>query len=169
MTIDFENEYGAVAGLSPEVLAERVILGTLDHVGCPYEARVGLLLVDDKEIRRLNLEHRGIDRPTDVLSFPMTEYAHPGDFSIFEGDCVDCFDPDSGELLLGDIVLSMDRVSAQAEEYGHSIRREFAFLITHSVLHLVGYDHMTEDEAREMEHLQEEILKELNILREESI
>ncbi len=168
MTIDFENEYGEIPGLEPETLAERVIAGALDYLECPYEARVGLLLTDDEEIRRLNLEQRGIDRPTDVLSFPMTEYGQPGDFSMFEENCIGCFDPDSGELLLGDIVLSMDHVLTQAEEYGHSVRREFAFLITHSVLHLIGYDHMTEEEAEEMERLQREILNQLNITREES-
>lgn len=168
MTLDFENEYGELSGLDAEALALEVVAGALDYLDCPYEAQVSLLLVDDEEIHRLNLAHRGIDRPTDVLSFPMTQYEHPGDFSIFEGDCIGCFEPDSGELMLGDIVLSMDRVFAQAEEYGHSVRREFAFLITHSVLHLVGYDHMVKDEAEEMERLQEEILNQLNISREES-
>ncbi len=168
MTIDFENEYGEIPGLEPEKLAERVICGGLDYIECPYEARVGLLLTGDEEIHRINREQRGIDCATDVLSFPMTEYGTPGDFSILENEDVGCFDPDSGELLLGDIVLSMDHVLAQAEEYGHSVRREYAFLITHSILHLVGYDHMTEDDAARMEHLQEEILNQLNITREES-
>ncbi len=162
MTIDFENEYGEISDLEPESLALQVVSGALDYLACPYEAQVSLLLVDDEKIHSLNLAHRGIDRPTDVLSFPMTEYRRPGDFSMFEKDCVGCFDPDSGELLLGDIVLSMDRVLAQAKEYGHSVRREYAFLITHSVLHLVGYDHMTEEEAETMEQLQEEILNQLN-------
>lgn len=168
MTIDFENEYGEVPDLKPEELAERVISGALDFLECPYEARVGLLLTGDEEIHRLNLEHRGIDRATDVLSFPMTEYGRPGDFSMFEEEDVGCFDPDSGELLLGDIVLSMDHVLAQAKEYGHSVKREFSFLITHSILHLVGYDHLSAEEAGEMEQLQEEILNQLNITREES-
>lgn len=169
MTINFENEYGEIPELAPETLARQVISGALDHLDCPYEAQVSLLLVDDTEIHRLNLAHRGVDRPTDVLSFPMTEYRQPGDFTMFEEEIVGCFDPDSGELLLGDIVLSMDRVLAQAKEYGHSVRREYAFLIVHSVLHLVGYDHMERDEAEEMERIQEEILNELNILREESL
>ncbi len=168
MTIDFENEYGEVPELEPEELAERVICGSLDYLECPYEARVGLLLTGDEEIRRLNLEHRGIDRATDVLSFPMTEYDRPGNFAMLENEDIGCFDPDSGELLLGDIVLSADHVLAQAKEYGHSVKREFAFLITHSVLHLVGYDHMSDEEAKEMERLQKEILDQLNITREES-
>ena len=113
----------------------------------------------------MNLEHRQIDRPTDVLSFPMLEYETPGDFSFLEEDGEDCFDPDTGELLLGDIVISADKVMEQAEEYGHSVKREYAFLITHSMLHLMGYDHMMEEDAKEMEYLQEEILKELGIGR----
>lgn len=169
MTIVFENEYGEISDIEPEELAERVIAGALDYMDCPYETRIGLLLTGDEEIHKINLEHRNIDRSTDVLSFPMVEYDMPGDFSILEESGDDCFDPDSGELVLGDIVLSMDKVIGQAREYGHSIKREYAFLITHSMLHLMGYDHMTEDEAREMERLQEEILNELNILREESI
>lgn len=169
MTVDFEDEYGTALLPEPEKLAQLVISEALDYMECPYEARVGVLLTDDSEIRRLNREHRGIDRPTDVLSFPMIEYGRPGDFSVLDDESVDCFDPDSGELVLGDIVLSMDRVLSQASEYGHSVRREYAFLITHSMLHLMGYDHMTDEDALEMERLQEEILRELNIVREESL
>ena len=90
----------------------------------------------------------------------------PGDFSFLEEDSEDCFDPDPGELLLGDIVISADKVAAQAEEYGHSRRREYAFLIAHSMLHLMGYDHMTPEDAAEMERLQEEILQQLGISRQ---
>jgi probable rRNA maturation factor len=132
---------------------------------CPYEAQVSVLVTDNEEIHKMNLEHRQIDRPTDVLSFPMVTYETPGDFSILEEDEQDCFEPDSGELMLGDIVISADKVEEQAQEYGHSIRREYAFLITHSMLHLMGYDHMTPEEAAQMEELQEEILKQINILR----
>ena len=135
-------------------------------MACPYEAQVSILITDDDEIHRINLEQRQIDRPTDVLSFPMVNYETPGDFSFLEEDSEDCFDPDSGELLLGDIVISADKVAAQAEEYGHSRRREYAFLIAHSMLHLMGYDHMTPEDAAEMERLQEEILQQLGISRQ---
>jgi probable rRNA maturation factor len=134
-------------------------------MNCPYEAQVSLLLTDNEEIHSLNLQHRGIGRPTDVLSFPMIDYETPGDFAFLEDEGSDCFDPDTGELMLGDIVLSADKVLEQAEEYGHSVKREYAFLITHSMLHLMGYDHMTPEEAAQMEELQEEILKQINILR----
>ncbi len=165
MTVDFENEYGNDLGIELYEIAEQVISFTLDYMDCPYEAQVSLLITDNEEIHKINLEHRQIDRPTDVLSFPMVTYEIPGDFSILEEAGVDCFEPDSGELMLGDIVISADKVLEQSAEYGHSVKREYAFLITHSMLHLMGYDHMTEEEAAEMERLQEEILTQMNILR----
>lgn len=165
MTIDFENESRAELGIELYEIAEEVISFTLDYMDCPYEAQVSLLITGNEEIHRMNLEHRRIDRPTDVLSFPMVEYETPGDFNFLEEAGEDCFEPDSGELMLGDIVISADKVLEQAEEYGHSVKREYAFLITHSMLHLMGYDHMTEEDAKEMERLQKEILDELKILR----
>lgn len=164
MTVDFEDESGIALGIELYGTAEQVIACALDYMDCPYEAQVSLLLTDNQEIHRLNLEHRQIDRPTDVLSFPMVEYERPGDFSGLE-EADDCFDPDSGELTLGDIVISAEKVLEQAAEYGHSVKREYAFLITHSMLHLMGYDHMTPEEAAEMERLQEEILTKMKISR----
>ena len=111
-----------------------------------------------------NLEFRGIDRPTDVLSFPMLDYETPGEFDFLE-ERPDCFDPETGELALGDIMISKEKVVEQAEEYGHSILREYAFLIAHSMLHLTGYDHMEEEERVVMEQKQKEIMERLNILR----
>ena len=113
----------------------------------------------------MNMEYREVDRPTDVLSFPQVEYESPADFSWAEEHEMDCFDPDTGELFLGDIVISLDKVKDQAEKYNHSVRREFAFLVAHSMLHLLGYDHMTPEEAAIMEGKQTEILNEMNILR----
>ncbi|MCC8067939.1 MAG: rRNA maturation RNase YbeY [Clostridiales bacterium] len=166
MTIDFENESGDSLKIDLYDTASRVIEGALDYLQCPYEIYVGLLITDNEEIHRLNLEHRQIDRPTDVLSFPMTDFETPGDFEWLESEAGDdCFDPESGELILGDIVISADKVLEQAESYGHSVTREYAFLITHSILHLLGYDHMTEEDASEMERLQKEILEELHIMR----
>ena len=166
MTIDFENESSLDLGFDLYGVAQDVVSCALDYMDCPYEAQVSILITDDDEIHRINLEQRQIDRPTDVLSFPMVNYETPGDFSFLEEDSEDCFDPDSGELLLGDIVISADKVAAQAEEYGHSRRREYAFLIAHSMLHLMGYDHMTPEDAAEMERLQEEILQQLGISRQ---
>ncbi|WP_283680789.1 rRNA maturation RNase YbeY [Parablautia sp. Marseille-Q6255] len=165
MTIDFEQEGAADLGLDLYEIAEEVISCALDYMDCPYEAQVGLLITDNEEIHRINKEQRGIDSATDVLSFPMTQYEVPGDFDFLEDEGIDCFEPDTGELMLGDIVISADKVSEQAEKFGHSVKREYAFLITHSILHLIGYDHMTPEEAAQMEALQEEILEKLNITR----
>ena len=112
----------------------------------------------------MNREFRQIDRPTDVLSFPMVAYGKPGDFSAL-GQDEDNFNPDTGEAMLGDIVLNVEWVKEQARQYGHSEEREYAFLILHSMLHLLGYDHMTEEDAAQMEGKQREILNQMGILR----
>ena len=166
MTLLLEDECGTDLNLDPEELAARVAEETLNETFCPYEAQISLTITDDETIHDMNLRFRGVDAPTDVLSFPMLEFEHPGDFSFLEEEEQDAFDPDSGELILGDIVISSDRVLAQAEEYGHSVRREFAFLVAHSVLHLLGYDHITDLQARVMEQKQEDILQSLGITRE---
>lgn len=164
MTLNYEEEGEVKLPVDCEGLAKEVIEAALDYADCPYEAEVNLLLTTDEEIHQMNKEHRGIDRPTDVLSFPMVEYEEAGQFDFLE-DQYDCFHPETGELLLGDIVISKDRVIAQAEEYGHEIKREYAFLIAHSMLHLFGYDHMEEEERKTMERMQNEILNALNIVR----
>ena len=164
MTVYYEEEGAAALPLECRQIAEEVIEKALDTVGCPYEAEVSLLLTTNDQIQELNMEFRGIDRPTDVLSFPMIEYPAPGEFGFLE-DREDCFDPESGELSLGDIVISKDRVTAQAQEYGHSVLREYAFLIVHSVLHLTGYDHIEDPQRQEMESVQREIMQRLDILR----
>lgn len=165
MTLYFEREGETCLPFDERETAGLVVNAALDYIGCPYEAEVDLLLTHDEEIHELNREHRGIDRPTDVLSFPMLEFEEAGDFSTFDETCGELFDPESGELLLGDIVISVDRVLAQAEEYGHSPRREYAFLIAHSMLHLFGYDHMEEEERRVMEQKQRDIMERVQILR----
>ena len=126
---------------------------------------MNLLLTGNEEIHQMNREFRKIDRPTDVLSFPMLFFEKPSDFSAAEEEEADSFDPESGELMLGDIVVSGDKVLEQADAYGHTVKREFAFLVAHSMLHLCGYDHMEPDEAKEMERRQEEILDSLQITR----
>lgn len=133
---------------------------------CPYEAQVNFLLTDNAGIQNLNREFRGMDKPTDVLSFPGIAFERESDFSGLEEQSEDYFDPDTGELILGDIVVSQDKVYEQAELYGHSLRREFAFLIAHSMLHLCGYDHMEKEEAGLMEEKQERALHVLGITRD---
>ena len=168
MTIEFSKETDFDLGFDAEETAHDVIDAVLDYCGCPYEAQVSVTFTDPESVRQINAQYRGIDRTTDVLSFPMLDYEEPGDFSFLgdeDPEWSDCFDPDSGELILGDIVLNMERTVSQAEEYGHSVRREFAFLIAHSMLHLMGYDHETPEDAANMEQMQDEILRRLHITR----
>ena len=165
MTINFEKEVNTNFDFDCEALAKDVITFTIDHEEFPYEAEVNLTLVDNEEIHTINREYRNIDRPTDVLSFPMLSYEAAGDFSKLEDNYDDNFNPDTGEILLGDIVISVDKVAEQADNYGHSQKREYAFLIVHSMLHLFGYDHMTPEEAAVMEAKQSQILDEMNITR----
>ncbi len=146
-------------------LAKKVIRTALEEEHFPFEAEVSLTLVDNTRIHEINKETRGIDSPTDVLSFPMLEYPAPADFSDLSEDPFCDRNPDTGEILLGDIVLSLEKVSEQAQEYGHSEKREYAFLITHSMLHLMGYDHMVPEEASVMEEHQNRILDILHIQR----
>ena len=155
MTVTIESETEVPFDFEYEQTAREVIAQAMDSEEFPYEAEVNLL----------NLEHRGIDRATDVLSFPMLDYQEAGDFSaIGEEQEWNC-NPDTGEILLGDIIISVPKVLEQAKEYGHSPKREFAFLITHSMLHLFGYDHMEPEEAAIMENKQEKILEVLGISR----
>lgn len=146
-------------------LAASVVAFCLEYEGFPYEAEVNLTLTDNEGIRGANRKYRQIDAPTDVLSFPMLSYESPGDFGFLEGESGDDFNPDTGEAMLGDIVISADKVKEQAKSYGHSERREFAFLIVHSMLHLFGYDHMEEAEAAVMEERQKKILEAMDISR----
>ena len=164
MTVSIEYEAEKKLDLPYEKIIKEIVEASLDFEKCPYEAEVNLLLTTDEEIHQMNKEHRGIDRPTDVLSFPMVEYEEAGQFDFLE-DQYDCFHPETGELLLGDIVISVDKVFEQAEEYGHSLLREYAFLIAHSMLHLFGYDHMEEVERKEMEMHQKKIMELVNITR----
>jgi len=165
MTINIDKETEVTFNFNEEKYVEKVILAAMDYVDCPYEAEVNVLFTNNEGIHEMNREYREIDRPTDVLSFPMVEYEQPGNFDSLEEEQGDCFHPETGELLLGDIVLSYDKIKEQAAEYGHSELRELCFLVAHSMLHLFGYDHMEEEERAHMEQMQREILSGLNILR----
>ena len=164
LTILFSNEVDADFGFDLEKTAKTVINGALDYEKFPYECEVSISIVDGDTIKELNKNFRNIDKVTDVLSFPMLNYKAQGDFSDV-GDDNDTISPESGEIILGDIVLCKEKVLAQAEEYGHSVRREYSFLIAHSMLHLMGYDHIDDNERQIMEKKQEEILESVNITR----
>lgn len=135
------------------------IKASLSYMDFPEDVEISVMFTDNEGIHALNLEHRGIDRPTDVLSFPMFEYDE-------EGNIVSDEQLEEGEPLpLGDIVISLEQAELQAEEYGHSSKREVGFLTVHSMLHLFGYDHMTEEDEEEMFSYQREILNEMGLER----
>lgn len=164
MTAFIELEENIEVLIEYEELFNQALDASLDYLKCPYEVEVSLLITDNKEIHGINLEQRGMDKPTDVLSFPMIEWNEIGDYDTVETQ-MDCFHPDSGELMLGDIILSYEKVLEQAEEYGHRIEREFSFLVVHSILHLFGHDHMEDEERVLMEQAQSDIMGILGIGR----
>ena len=145
------------AGLLRETISAALVA---EGVAVPCE--VDVLLTDDEGIHQINLEQRGVDAPTDVLSFPMFEFT-PGQPPAEEAE----IDPETGLLPLGDMVVSMERARAQGEEYGHGTKRELAYLAVHSVLHLLGYDHMDDGPQKaRMRAREEAILNQLGITRE---
>jgi probable rRNA maturation factor len=166
MTIQIEHEIETEFSLDADALIENIINVALDYEHCPYEVEVSVILTDNASIQEINREHRQIDAPTDVLSFPMVYYKTPSDFECLEEEQEDCFHPGTGELILGDIIISVDKVMSQAEEYGHSVMRELGFLVAHSMLHLCGYDHMEDEEREVMEVKQREIMTLVDLKRE---
>ena len=159
MTVNIDYESEDRLDLPYETIIQEIVEEAVDYENCPYEAEVNVLLTDNEGIRQINRQYRQIDSPTDVLSFPMADYDEPADFDRLEEQGADYFNPETGELLLGDIVISVDKVKEQARKYGHSESRELAFLVAHSMLHLFGYDHMEDEERKGMEGKQEEILE----------
>lgn len=161
-----ENETEEELPFSIEEIVAKVANKVLEVEDCPYEVTLNVLITDNEGIREYNREYRDIDKETDVLSFPNLDFEAPSDFDIPEEREMDYFDPESGELVLGDVIININRVREQAKEYGHSELREFAFLLAHSMYHLCGYDHMVEEEAKVMEAKQENVLSLLNITRD---
>ena len=166
MTLNIEEETAIPEDLDYKKIIADVVDAALEFEDCPYEVELNVILTSDEEIALINRDYRDIYRPTDVLSFPMVDYVSPGDFSCLDTyEEEDYFNPETGELMLGDIMISVDRAQEQAEKYGHSITRELAFLVAHSMLHLCGYDHMEEDERLDMERRQREILESRGYVR----
>ena len=138
-----------------EKLFNDVVKESLRYEEFDPECEVSLSIVSNDEIQEINKQFREIDAPTDVLSFPLLTFE--------EGEQADV--NENNEIMLGDIIISIDKAKAQAEEYGHGLRRELAFLTAHSMLHLMGYDHMEEEEQKEMFKKQDDILNNLGITR----
>ena len=167
MNIQIEKETDFDLDLDYEKIIDEIVNEALDYMKCPYEIELNVVLSDNEGIHQVNLEQRGIDTPTDVLSFPMLDYETAGDFSFLEREEeIYNFNVDTGELLLGDIMISLEKVREQAKEYNHSEKRELAFLVAHSMLHLFGFDHVKDEERVEMEQMQEEILQNKNYRRD---
>lgn len=135
----------------------RVIEACLSEETVPYDVEVSLTVVDKDEIHQINKDYRGVDKPTDVLSFPQIEPQTNGKIAWEEID--------HHQVMLGDIVLCYEKAIEQAGEYGHTLKREVCFLIAHSMFHLLGYDHMNEADEKTMFDKQEHILNLLNISR----
>ena len=155
--IDAEVEMPAAVGEH----IRRAVLAALEGEEVDVPCIVEVCVTDDESIRQTNLDMRGVDRPTDVLSFPMFELS-PG-----EKPQADWADPDTDKVLLGDMMLSLERANAQAEEFGHSPEREVCYLAVHSVLHLLGYDHLDEGPMKaRMRAREEAILGKLGITRD---
>lgn len=165
MTIHFDCDEGFELDPAYEQMIAKVIEAVLDYEKCPYEAEINVVITGNEEIHRVNKEFRNIDKPTDVLSFPAVEYESPSYFDNLE-EYMEYFNPETGELLLGDIMISAEQAKKQAEEYNHSLEREIAFLTAHSMLHLCGYDHIGDEERLVMEEKQKEILNLLGITRD---
>ncbi len=153
LTVDFSaTKRFADIGYQAKLIVRQAAERTLRQEKFPYAARISVTFCDDAHIHRLNLEHRGIDRPTDVLSFPLYE-----DGNFDEAECGVCAE-------LGDVVLNVDRIRQQAAEVGHGFMRECAFLTVHSVLHLLGYDHERSPEDEEAQcHAQQKLFADWEI------
>lgn len=166
MSIIIENQTEFELNESNTRLIERTVEACVFHEECPYKVEVSITLVNNEEIKLLNKEYRDIDQETDVLSFPLIDFESPGLFDdLDENELSDLFNLDTNELMLGDIVVSIEKAKAQAQEYGHSMERELGFLIVHSMLHLFGYDHMDDAQEKEMFEIQEFILNKVGLNR----
>ncbi|MCR5010773.1 MAG: rRNA maturation RNase YbeY [Lachnospiraceae bacterium] len=174
--IEFENETEMPAeaeeGYIPDSrlieIAASVCQKSLEIHSIGGLCKVSLMVVDSRTIREYNNSQRGIDSVTDVLSFPNIPFTteNKGDVSIFdELNKADYIDPEDGRIVLGEIVICYERVISQAKDYGHSYERELAFLTAHSILHLLGYDHIEESDRIEMEAMQRNILDPLGFKR----
>lgn len=166
MILEFEDEKGLLDRQTRELMqrcadaAQRT-----EGVSCPLS--VFISVVDDEEIRTINREQRSKDASTDVLSFPTVNYPKGKTAGKCESLLREEYDPDTDACALGDIVISMDHVRAQAEEYGHSERRECGYLLTHGLFHLMGYDHMTDEDKPVMRAMEEKSLASIGLTREE--
>ena len=146
-------------------IINEILEESLSYLNCPYQCEINVLVTSNKEISLINKEQRGIDKPTDVLSFPFIDFVNVADFSKVEENYSFNFNSETNDLVLGDIVISLEKALEQSQLYNHSLEREIAFLTAHSVLHLCGYDHIEENDRIEMEKIQDIILNKKGYIR----
>lgn len=165
ITIEIENNQTSVK-ITKELIKTVMVCAqeTFRASNIALKAIVSLVITDNNSIRQINAQFRDIDKDTDVLSFPMLDLDPGADLSDLDRFAYD-INPKNGALILGDIVISAEKARDQAKEYGHSFHREMGFLVVHGMLHLLGYDHMEEEDKRLMRSMEETILSSLNLLR----
>lgn len=162
MKIEWEWETGSVTDAPLALAADCCLLAE----GTTLPCAVHVLVTNDERIHEINRQYRGVDRPTDVLSFPTVRYAPGRTARNSEKRLLAEWDPELRACMLGDVVVSLPRAAAQAREYGHSQRRELCYLLVHAMFHLLGYDHMEENEKKEMRHMEEKALNMAGVTRE---
>jgi len=162
MTIWINNNNDFDVFENYQSVIEDVVKACIEEENYPQNVEVSISLVDNEQIRKLNSEFRNIDKHTDVLSFPMINFKE--NCSLDDIDIKDCINIDTKEIVLGDIIISVEQAKKQAEEFNHSLKREIAFLTAHSMFHLMGYDHMQTQEEKIMIEKQKKVLSELKII-----
>lgn len=164
--IEIDNRQNKIqVGDDIAALIEKAIKSSLDYESFNKPVEISMIITDNHGIQEINRQYRNIDSPTDILSFPMLDFDEDYDYEGEVETGIEDVNPESGEVVLGDIVLSIEKAFEQAEEYGHSLYREIAFLIVHSVLHLLGYDHIEEKDRLIMREKEEAILMSMDLQR----
>lgn len=167
MMIEFDNRQDKVDfSESVKNLIIQAVGASLKHEGFKEKYELSVVVTDNNGIREINREFRDIDRETDVLSFPMLEFEDGYSEEVEVEIDFEDKNPETGAVVLGDIVLSLEKAAAQSQEYGHSIEREVGFLTVHSCLHLLGYDHENEEDRNIMREKEEQILVEMGLTRQ---
>lgn len=165
MNVEVVHAYAGQENESDETLIRRSVETVPRHLGVAIPTEVAVMLTDNANIQEINRRTRQIDAPTDVLSFPLLEL-DPAELAGWVPEGTDT-DPETGAVMLGDIVISLDAVNSQATAYGHSRDRELAYLSVHGMLHLFGYDHMEENDKARMRAAEDTVMDELGLTRQE--
>ena len=168
LNIDYDKKLDKVFDFNVENITKRVLMEAMIIEKVPFDISINVDIVADKKIKNINKQERNIDKVTDVLSFPVVNFKRPATYNLFYNNKkidIDYLDLDTNTVFLGDIVINKNRVLSQSKLYNHSIKREYAFLLTHSFLHLVGYDHMKKNDEERMCKEQEKVLTKLKIYR----